>query len=56
MKCKKRRRCGKPPKVGYVFICLGAGMFLANVLPYYLLVTLFGIAIIGIGVWIVIKT
>ncbi len=56
MMCKKRRRCGKPPKIGYAFICIGAGIFLANVLPYYLLVTLFGLVIIGVGVWIVIKT
>jgi len=49
-----RRRCGchgrNPLPLGAILISLGLGIFLAHIIPYYLLITLFGIALICMGI------
>ncbi len=49
-----RRRCGchgRPPfPLGAVLISLGLGVFLARMIPYYLLISIFGIALICLGI------
>lgn len=51
----KRRPCGCRPKggrqLGAILIALGLGIFLANIIPYYLLIALLGVALIALGIW-----
>ncbi|MBR5614855.1 MAG: hypothetical protein IKW64_06130 [Clostridia bacterium] len=53
---KKRRCCrSRPSAVGFFFIAIGSGLFLAYVIPRYLLITMLGMCLIGAGVCIIIK-
>ncbi len=49
-----RRRCGchgrNPLPLGTILISLGLGIFLAHIIPYYLLITMLGIALIWMGI------
>ena len=51
----KRRPCGCKPRggrqLGSILIALGLGIFLANIIPYYLLIAMLGIALIVLGIW-----
>ncbi|MBQ2614014.1 MAG: hypothetical protein IJB80_01625 [Clostridia bacterium] len=51
----RRRNCGCRPKcgrqIGASLISLGLGIFLAHIIPYYLLITLLGVALIALGIW-----
>ena len=51
----RRRNCGCRPKctrqLGSVLIALGLGIFLAHIIPYYILITLLGVSLIGLGIW-----
>lgn len=50
----RRRGCGCRKgckQIGSVLISLGLGIFLAHIIPYYLLITMLGIALIALGIW-----
>lgn len=51
----KRRQCGCRRKgcrqIGLILVSLGLGIFLTHIIPYYLLITLLGIALIALGIW-----
>lgn len=51
--CKRKKPC-KPPKnrnlIGMILIGIGIGLFLAFILPYQLLITILGIALIYYGI------
>lgn len=49
--CRHRSNCA----VGYFFIAMGVGLFLAYVIPRYFLITLLGLCLIGAGICITIK-
>ncbi len=49
--CRKRSNCG----VGYFFIAMGGGLFLAYAIPRYVLITLLGLCLIGAGICVIIK-
>ncbi|MBQ2932722.1 MAG: hypothetical protein IJE62_07810 [Clostridia bacterium] len=49
--CSRRNNCS----VGYFFIAVGVGLFLAYAIPRYLLITLLGLSFVGVGVCIIIK-
>ena len=51
-KCEKKN-CVKV--LGPVLVALGAGVFLANMIPPYMLIVIFGIALIAAGIWFIIK-
>ncbi|MEG1442293.1 MAG: hypothetical protein RSB38_07390 [Oscillospiraceae bacterium] len=52
MWCKKRK-CKKPMRpIGHILVALGVGLFLAYIIPYYLLIALLGIALIGVGIYV----
>ncbi len=46
--CGCRRGC---KQIGSILIALGLGIFLAHIIPYYLLITMLGIALIALGIW-----
>lgn len=51
----KKRCCGcKRPRrpIGHILVALGVGLFLAYIIPYYLLIALLGIALIVAGIYI----
>ena len=51
--CKRKKMC-RPPRnrntVGVVLIGVGVGLFLAFIMPYRLLITLLGAALIYYGI------
>ena len=50
----KRRGCGCRKgcrQIGTILISLGLGIFLAHMIPYFLLITILGIALIALGIW-----
>lgn len=49
--CRKRSNCA----VGYFFIAMGCGLFLAYAIPRYVLITLLGLCLIGAGVCVIVK-
>lgn len=50
------RRCKPPCRTGgIILVCLGAGLFLAYIIPYYLLITVLGIGLICAGVCVLLK-
>ncbi|MBQ7096811.1 MAG: hypothetical protein IJN96_01920 [Clostridia bacterium] len=51
-KCCCRNRTNVP---GYFLIALGSGLFLAYVIPRYLLITLLGLVLVASGVCCIIK-
>lgn len=52
----KRRCCRSRPKgAGLFFIAIGTGLFLAYVIPRYLLITILGICFISTGACMLIK-
>lgn len=52
-----RKCCGKRGKfpIGPLLIALGVGILLAYIIPYYILVTLLGLALIITGIWFIRK-
>ena len=53
---KKQRCCKQKSNApGYFMIALGAGLFLAYVIPRHLLITLLGLGLIGAGVCFIFK-
>ncbi len=56
-KCKKPKRNKKDcvKILGPVLVALGAGVFLANIIPAYMLIVIFGLALIAAGVWFIMK-
>ena len=52
--CKKRSHCGAA-LIGPLLIAVGIGVFLANIIPSFVLIILFGIALIAVGIWFVCK-
>ncbi len=54
MMCKKKCR-GPNKSVGFFFIAIGLGLFLAYILPYYLLICLLGLGLICAGVSFIMK-
>lgn len=54
-KCSKNKpRCGAA-LIGPMLIALGIGVFLAYIIPNYILIALFGIALIAAGIKFVCK-
>ena len=51
--CRCKRRNGFP--MGAILIALGIGIFIANIIPYYLLIAMLGIALIVFGICYIIK-
>ncbi|MBQ4145971.1 MAG: hypothetical protein IJD36_05030 [Clostridia bacterium] len=51
--CSGWRKCC--PTIGIVLISMGIGIFLAYILPYQLLITLFAFALIGCGIRHILK-
>lgn len=51
---KKRARCGAS-LVGPMLVALGVGVFLAYIIPNYVLIALFGVALIAIGIKFICK-
>ena len=51
--CRDKKDCVKI--LGPVLVALGAGVFLANIIPPYMLIIIFGTALIGAGIWVIIK-
>lgn len=51
---RKNNRCGgcrpRCRQVGIILIAVGIGIFLAYIIPYYLLITMLGCALIGLGI------
>mgnify|MGYP003305698157 CR=1 FL=1 len=41
--------------MGAILIALGLGIFIANIIPYYLLIAMLGIALIVFGICYIIK-
>ncbi len=52
-----RRNCGCNKKcgcsLGSLLIAAGAGILIAYIIPYYLLIILLGIAFVTAGIWLV---
>ncbi|MBO5135792.1 MAG: hypothetical protein J5984_05820 [Clostridia bacterium] len=48
MRC--RPNCSRNKPLGWFFVALGLGILLAHVIPYYLLLAFFGIALICVGI------
>lgn len=51
--CRCRKHNGFP--IGAILIALGIGIFIANIIPYYLLIAMLGIALIVFGICYIIK-
>lgn len=51
--CRCRKGGGFP--IGAILIALGLGIFIANIIPYYLLIAMLGIALIIFGICYIIK-
>ena len=51
----RRRCCANNCRVGYYFIAVGIGVFMAYAIPRYLLITLLGIGLIGVGICLILK-
>lgn len=53
----RKRCCGGRRKfpIGAILIALGVGILLAYIIPYYILITLLGIALIAAGIWFIRK-
>ena len=53
----KPKRCKKNSIriLGPVLVALGVGVFLANIIPAYVLIVFFGLALIIAGIWFIIK-
>jgi len=54
-----RRRCGcrrngRAP-MGPLLIAIGVGVLLAYIMPYYMLIIMFGVALVAMGIWFVCK-
>ena len=55
-KCNRRKCCRGPNKTfGIILISVGTGLFLAYIIPYYLLITMLGLALVFAGVCSLIK-
>ena len=52
---RRKKCCGPNRSIGMIFIAIGIGVFLANILPYYLLICLFGLALICAGISFIMK-
>lgn len=54
---KKPKNCKKNcvRLIGPVLIALGVGVFFANIIPSYLVIIIFAIALICAGVWFITK-
>lgn len=55
-----RKRCRRKTKsgatlIGPMLVALGIGIFLANIIPAYVLIILLGVALIGAGIWFITK-
>ena len=53
----RKRCCGGRSKfpIGAILVALGVGILLAYIIPYYILITLLGIALIAAGIWFIRK-
>lgn len=51
-KCQRKRQNLAP---GYFLIAVGVGLFLAYSIPRYVLITLLGLGLIGMGVCMIIR-
>ena len=55
----RKKRCGcrqnSGRQIGIILIALGLGIFLAYIIPYYLLITILGVALIVLGIWYIMK-
>ncbi len=53
----KNRRCGcgRWRSIGIILISVGVGILLAYTIPYYLLICLFGVALIFLGIRSILK-
>ena len=51
----KRRCCTHSNTAGYFFIAIGLGLFLAFVIPRYVLIMLLGVGLIGAGICMLLK-
>lgn len=50
---RRRHGCGCKKdckQIGSVLVSLGIGIFLAHIIPYYLLIAMLGIALIALGI------
>jgi len=55
-RCTNRKCCKGTNKVfGIILISIGTGLFLAYIIPYYMLITLLGLALVVAGVCHLIK-
>lgn len=54
---RKRCCCKKSSGIplGPVLIALGAGILLAYIIPYYVLIAMLGLALVGVGIWFIRK-
>ena len=50
--CCRKNTCWR---LGPILISLGLGIFLAYIIPYYLLITLLGCGLIVLGIWYLMK-
>lgn len=56
MRCKRRCGCGaRSENAGCFFIAVGCGVFLAYAIPRYVLMTLLGAGLIGVGICIMLR-
>lgn len=53
--CKNGQRRSTPPLLGPILIALGIGVFIAYIIPNYLLIALFGIALVIVGIRFICK-
>ncbi|MCI5892400.1 MAG: hypothetical protein MRZ66_03225 [Clostridiales bacterium] len=54
-RCFKKRPKGGAALIGPMLVALGVGVFLAYIIPNYILIALFGIALIIIGIKFICK-
>ncbi len=53
---RKKRCCqARPCGLGFFMIAIGLGLFMAYVIPRYLLITLLGLVFIGTGICMLVK-
>lgn len=52
--CRKKSKCGAS-LIGPMLVALGIGIFLANIIPTYVLIVMLGIALIAAGIWFITK-
>lgn len=53
--CNKKAGRSTPPLLGPILIALGIGVFIAYIIPNYLLIALFGIALVIVGIKFICK-